>query len=426
MKKIIINITKNQVVMGSIILLFGSNIANVIAYLYHFILGPLLGKADYGELVVFLSIISLLSSSYSFLGLLVMKIVSAEKEKQKAVDKFTGLISQFQKLALIIMIFLLILIPLSDYFQIHVITAILIPPIFILSFLLFLYKSYLQGNLNFYTLSFASILEILLRLVFAFIFIKIGLRSVGAELGFLLSVLFLWLALKRYIPKVKKQERGITYKQFAEYGLPILLCSVATTAFFTVDVLLVRVFFTASESGIYGAAATLGKMVLFSTIPITGVLFPLISKKHSEGTEGTRILLLSLCMTVGIGGVFATAFYFIPNFIVSTLYRNSFVEASPLLFPFSLFMLFLVLSLVFVNYYLPRERYFPVKALFVGALSQIVGIVIFHTSLLEVIDVSMTVCFTLFVTLLVYFCYENKSFRKYLSKAFSYYPRVQS
>ena len=411
--------------MGSFILLLGSNIANVIAYLYHFILGPLLGKADYGELVVFLSIISLLSSSYSFLGLLVMKIVSAEKNKQTAVDKFIGLVNQFQKPALILAVILLILIPLSDHFQIHVVTAILIPPIFILSFLLFLYKSYLQGNLNFYTLSIASILEILFRLVFAFVFIKFGVRSVGAELGFLFSVLVLWFALKRYIPQVRKLEKGISYKQFTEYGLPILLCSVATTAFFTVDVLLVRIFFSASDSGIYGAAATLGKMVLFSTIPITGVLFPLISKRHSEGAEGTNILLLSLLMTIGIGGVFASAFYLIPHLIVSTLYRNSFTEAAPLLFPFSMFMLFLVLSLVFVNYYLPRERYFPVKALFVGAITQIIGITTFHTSLLAVINVSMTVCFTLFVTLLVYFCYENKSFRKYLSKALSYYPRIQ-
>ena len=69
MKKTILNITKNQVVMGSFILLLGSNIANVIAYLYHFILGPLLGKADYGELVVFLSIISLLSSSSLIISL---------------------------------------------------------------------------------------------------------------------------------------------------------------------------------------------------------------------------------------------------------------------------------------------------------------------------------------------------------------------
>ncbi len=425
MRKITRAIRSNQMISGSMISLVGSNIANVFAYLYHFVLGRMLGKADYGELAVFLSILTLLSSTYGFLGTMVVKTVSRQRTEEERKVSFIALLSFLLKPALIISCLFFGIILLKEQLQLHVLTAVLIAPIVFVSFVLFLYKAYFQGSLRFMTAAIYSILELFFRLAFGAFFIYLGFDAGGAVIGFLVTILILTFFAYRSVPFDRKTIQTISPKHyFSNHTFPIIASSLATTAFFTVDLLLVRMFFTNGDSGSYAAAATLGRTVLFSTLPITGVLFPMISRKHAEGEDGTILLLTSLALTFLVGGVFAFAFYFIPDIAISVLYGNSFTDAVPLLFPYSIFMMFMVLSLVFVNYYLPQEKYVAIKMLVIASVTQIVGIYLFHNSLQTVLSISIIVTLALFMTLLIYFCYENRAIKHHFSKAFRGNTRV--
>ena len=78
---------------GSAVMVVGSNLSSFLAYIYHLIIGRLLGPASYGELAAILSLIGLFAASFAFLGLVVIKFVSAAK-KMKSNLFFLGLVKK--------------------------------------------------------------------------------------------------------------------------------------------------------------------------------------------------------------------------------------------------------------------------------------------------------------------------------------------
>lgn len=59
-------IIKNPLFAGSAIMVVGSNLINVIAYLYHLVMVRLLSLSEYGDLVSTVALIGLIGSLYGF------------------------------------------------------------------------------------------------------------------------------------------------------------------------------------------------------------------------------------------------------------------------------------------------------------------------------------------------------------------------
>src|SRR3972149_7822692 len=87
-----LNLLKHPLFSGSAIMIFGSNLANFVAYLYHLVIGRLLGPAPYGELSAVLSVLGLIFASLNFLGLVIVKFVSSAKK-----DELVSIYSWFTK-----------------------------------------------------------------------------------------------------------------------------------------------------------------------------------------------------------------------------------------------------------------------------------------------------------------------------------------
>ena len=89
---------------GSAIMVFGSNFANFFAYLYHVVIGRLLGPSLYGELAATLSLIGMISASFSFFSLVIVKFVSSagnwalqsEPSGKEYVEDSVGVIEKIQ------------------------------------------------------------------------------------------------------------------------------------------------------------------------------------------------------------------------------------------------------------------------------------------------------------------------------------------
>src|SRR5947209_3157638 len=83
MKNITKQILTHPLFTGSAIMMVGSTAVNVINYLYHLLMGRLLGPLNYGELAALISLISLIGIIPLSLGLVITKfIASAENEYQ--------------------------------------------------------------------------------------------------------------------------------------------------------------------------------------------------------------------------------------------------------------------------------------------------------------------------------------------------------
>jgi O-antigen/teichoic acid export membrane protein len=101
---------------GSFFMIVGSNFANFMAYIYHLILGRVMGPASYGELVATISTIGLMMSLISFFGLVIVKFVSSAKQEETPF--VLGWFSRKTIItALIVSVLILILSPLIGSFE---------------------------------------------------------------------------------------------------------------------------------------------------------------------------------------------------------------------------------------------------------------------------------------------------------------------
>ncbi len=80
MKKYFKQLITNPLFSGSAIMIFGSNFVSFINYLFHLVMGRMLGPASYGELAALIALIGLLGMIPASMSLVIVKYVSSAKK----------------------------------------------------------------------------------------------------------------------------------------------------------------------------------------------------------------------------------------------------------------------------------------------------------------------------------------------------------
>lgn len=397
---------------GSAVMFLGSNIANFLAYLYHLIIGRLLGPASYSELAATIATLGIITSVFTFLGLVVTKFSASATKEEKS-----GLFLWFQKvffiIALVLFLILLVASPLiSNFLKIKLSLAVLIAPIIFASVVSLFYRAFLQGLLMFGKTVALSNTELFSRLIFGVLFVYLGYSSFGAVLGIVIGAfvaLFLGTYFLKSIRTAKKMKPYKDAKKILLYSIPVLIFTISSNSFIFSDVILVKHFLSSYEAGIYASMSTLSKIIFFGTTPVASVMFPLISKRKAQGEKYSKIIFLSLFMTAFIAGAILTIYGFFPQLMVSILYGEKYIEAAHYLVWFGLFIAIYSLCSLLLSFYLSLENSAPVYMTPVFAIIQIVGIVLFHNDLISVIRVSISSISIFLLALLIYFVYERKN-----------------
>ena len=159
-------LVKHPLFSGSAVMIIGSNLTNFFAYIYHLVIGRLLGPAPYGVLATMLSLMGLVTTAFAFIGIVIVKFVSSAEE-----DEFPGIYNWFKvKILLFGFIFsglaLLITPFLVDFLKIDLLTLLLLSPMFLVSIIVFFYRSILQGLLRFKEVVISTNTDMLGRFVF--------------------------------------------------------------------------------------------------------------------------------------------------------------------------------------------------------------------------------------------------------------------
>lgn len=402
------DVVEHPLFSGSTIMIVGSNITNLVAYIFHVVIGRLLGPAAYGILVATLSLIGLITVSLQFLGMVVVKFVSAEEGDKNSL--FPWFYKNALRLGCLIFVLTLIASPfISNFLSINISILLLLPPMFFLSALLLFYRSYLQGMLKFKEYVFSANFEITLRLLLGVVLILLGFSVFGAVAGIVLASLITLIYLKIVFRKFSIPLRVAVpphTRKILAYTVPVFVATLANFSLITSDVILVKHFFDAHNAGIYGALSNLGKIIFYGTAPVSAVMFPIISKKHAKGEGYYKILIISLMVTFALAAFATLVYYFFPELMVLILYGKDFLSAAPYLATYGVFMTIYTCGALLIGFYLSREKvqiaYFSTLA----SLFQIFGIWFFHDTIVSVIHVSIVVSFGLLVALLLYFYYE--------------------
>lgn len=405
-------LVKHPLFAGSAIMVFGSNITNFIAYVYHLIIGRMLGPADYSVLASVLSILGLVTTAYSFLGLVIVKFVSsADAKEKKAIYVWFG--NKVRKMGIILFISSLLLSPLiSNFLHVDYLVILVITPIFLISVHSFFYRAFLQGLLKFKQIVLSTSLDMLGRLVLGILAIIAGFSVAGVVAGIVISSAVVLFILRWFLRDYREETKAGEFKggrKVFSYTIPVLVATLAIQSFFSTDVILVKHFFSAHDAGIYASLSTLGKIIFYGTAPISAVMFPMVSQRHAKGHSYKKIIIISLLMTGGVAFAVTGIYYLFPDLMVRVLYGSGFLEAAPYLYLFGIFMSVFTLSSLLANYFLSRDRTWVSYTLVIMAVLQAAGIWFFHRSITEVIKVSIISVSILFAGLLIYLINETRN-----------------
>ena len=152
----------------------------------------------------------------------------------------------------------------------------------------------------------------------------------------------------------------------------------------------------------------MGKIIFYGAAPVAAVMFPLVSKSHAKGGNYKNVFFLSVLLTSALVVCLVLLYWLFPGLVLQILYGNKFLKGAPYLVWFGIFIGLFTLSSLFLNYFLSKGTTKVVYLGLLAAIIQIVGIWLFHESILQVISVSIWVSLILLVSLLLYFWYETR------------------
>lgn len=412
MKLTINKIVSNPLFSGSAIMIVGSNSANALNYLYHLIIGRLLGPTFYGELAALISVIGLLGIIPAAVSLVIVKQISSAKNEKEINNLIIWFKAKMFIVSLIFSVLVLISSPfISSFLHISSITYLLLISLFFLfSLQAGFNRSILQGLLKFKELVITILAENAVKLLASVLLILAGFAVSGAVLSFLIAS-FLGLYLTNYYLEIKS--RGIpqvshNLKPMIMLTIPIFIQSVSITSLYSSDVVLVKHFFSSHEAGIYAALSTLGKIIFFGAGPISAVMFPLVSKRSSKGENYKKVLIYSFAATMLFAISICFVYWLTPNFAINLLFGSSYLESSKLLIWFGIFITLFTLSSLLINFGISLGKNKIVIFPAISAILQIILVSFFHQTIFTVIIISIGVTALLLLTLLIYLCFEKE------------------
>jgi len=189
-------------------------------------------------------------------------------------------------------------------------------------------------------------------------------------------------------------------KDIRKYSLLAIITMFSLASFTFSDILLVKHFFSLSDAGLYAGLSLVGKIILYFSSPITIVMFPILMSRLHKGENMQGTLFLSIIL-VFIPSLFLAVLYAaLPQFFISLfLGGNSYLRVSNYLSLYGIYIAIFSVINILANYFLTIQRENMLFAISIAAVTQIAGIIFFHSNFFQVIAVCISVVFLLCIFL---------------------------
>ncbi len=263
------------------------------------------------------------------------------------------------------------------------------------------------------SISIALILDVLLGLLQGMQrFMALGVSGflVGQGSKLVIAALFLWagwglsgavgvllastaLAAVVGLALVRKDLRGaLRTPSYSDSGVTaVLLPSTFLVLFLAIptsaDVMLVSHFFDSNDAGVYNAAATLGKVVIFLPMAVSFVLLPKAAESHALGLSSRKQLARSLVLAGALSGGAALICWALPDMVVGMFFGQAYVGAQQICGLYAAAMLLVSLNCVLMHYGLATHNLALMLWADTISIAQVVAIAMHHDSLLQTVMV---------------------------------------
>ena len=339
-------------------LFVGMTVANVGNYTLNLVVGRLTSPADFSIFVSLVSLAAMLTMPVMALATVAAKFSAtfAAADRQSAVR---GLFRLLDRVALIagIVVFILILVlahPIERFLHLPtLVPLVVLAASFGLSLYLPVARGFLQGSQRFVVLSANTAIEPIIKIVVAVGLLWLGYGVSGAIGGYGVAFVGCYL-LARWVLAASLRGTGepIDWRTLWHYSAATLVSLVALSLLTSIDVILARHYFSATDAGLYAGLATVGKIILFVSAPLVAVMFPLIVTKLARGERHFHLLVQTLTITGALSLLVLIAFTARPDLAMQLLFGAKYAAIAPLLPAYGVAMLLLAIATVFVHYFL--------------------------------------------------------------------------
>ncbi len=401
-----VKLTSSHVFMLSGLLVNAGN------YFYNLVLGRYLGPekfADAAIIITFLLVLSFIAMTF--------QLVTAKFSVIFENSTFKNFINNTYRNATIVGVLLgAMVILLSEELQLFFKTSSATMFVFFgigipFYFLMSVNRGVYQGKKEFISLSVTYQLEMMSRLIITFLlfyFLDFS-SSVLITVGILFSLLF------GLIPFKFKNIDFLNFSKLNKTELKMVRSFFIITIFYELtqiiinnsDILLVKHYFNSYEAGLYASLALIGRVVYFVAWMFVMLLLPAVVTLKKEGKPTLPILIKYTLYIGALSLAIVLGCYFFPEQIIYLLFGDGYLEIAPLLWRYALATGIFAISNIFAYYYLSLDKYLPVVFSGVFGMLQIVLIVLYHNTILQVVNIQILSMFILLFIQCAFFFFSS-------------------
>ncbi len=377
----------------SVLVFSGLMALNLGSVAFHALASRLLGVAHYGTLYTLISLITLMLLPAALLAPVVTRF-AAEFSVRHDARHLKGLwldLGRFCAVAIVLYIAtsLLVAMPAAAYLGVPTWGLPAVGVIAACSLVTVILRSVCQGLQDFRGYAISTTAEGIARIVTLLVLGGgLGLGLFGGVLGFFGGtacglIVIAWQLVRRFKGVVAQRIR-YDWRRIAWSGAGVAAITLATTCLGSVDVIVVKRFFSSSDAGLYAAAALGGKTVLYLVAFVPAVMLPRVTERYARG-ERTRAAFsesLSLLLVLVVCALIAVRFF--GQSLLHALVGHAFDAALPLLMPYAGAMMLLAITNLLASYGVATHRLSFAAPLVAGTLGTLALIGLAHPSLYAV------------------------------------------
>lgn len=377
-----------------------------------------LSAADYGILATVFAITAFPALAVTAIGPMVVRFAGeyfALGKLEKVRGLYLRVTKAFYLIALVIFFLFLLLTPqMMEFFHLKDAYLFFITNIIIFfGFVGIINIQFIQAKLAFLFQVSLNFIGAIVKLIFGVILVFLGYSYMGAIYAVLASSLAVYIISfipLRFVFNKKLIPSSTKAMDLISYGLPSTLALLGLTSFISADIILVKHFFSPTLAGIYAGVALIGKIIFYLSAPIGTVMFPLVVQKHAKNENYTNTFILSM-MLVFVPSLLLSVFYSLfPNFtiLLLTYGKKEYLLLSPLLGYLGMYFAVYCLLTIVTNFYLSINKTKVYIPILIGAVLQILLILLYHNTFFQIVIISLVITFVLLIGLLLYYPYATK------------------
>jgi glycosyltransferase involved in cell wall biosynthesis len=371
--------------------------SNVIGLLYNSYLGKELSFTDFGLIALINTLLTVSNIVYGAVSSTVnhqVAYLTARFGKEAGTTFHDRIIKKSIPLVLALSLVWIIFTPaLTHYFNLKsplLVWAFL--PAFFLGLTSAISGGFIRGRFLFYQIGLFNIFEATVKILLAFIFVKLNYQSLTyLSIPIALSLSWLVILAVGFLEAKKTPIKHLHNYRFSKsFFTAAVFTGLSTNVFLTFDILLTKHYFTAVNAGMYAFLSLIGKMIFFFGSLLNIFLISFVSRDegaHRDPNKNfyvifgiTSALTLSACIGLNVLGPVLLPF----------LFGSKALQIIQYLIPYSIAVgLYTVTSSVITFHLARRHYFFSVVSLIVSA-AMIIGIINMHRNITDIVNVILT------------------------------------